>query len=177
MLSLKARQMLKIPPHAVLPESLGDLYDQWFAGRKYRTRFDSRFEPRWIFKKRDEFEDGIYFDCLEHYTAQFYFGLDTDFRVCVHCTDWIPIASSFVALVETDAVLEESPARKDNIHGLGKYSCHEEFISLHADYLQGFHDISADPEFTRILQGPNSLVVSGRFYTDEPTFSVVEYSF
>jgi hypothetical protein len=169
--------MLKIPQGAALPGSLGNLYDQWFSGRKYRTRFDPVFQPRWIFRSRGELEDDIYFDCLERYTAQFNFGLDATFRVCVQCTNWIPIASSFVALVETDAVLEQSRARKDHVRGLGRFPSQDDFLVRHADYLQGFQDISADPEFDRILLGPKSLVVSSRFYTDEPTFTAVEYSF
>jgi hypothetical protein len=177
MLSAKARQMLKIPKNAALPGSMGELYDHWFAGRTYRTRFDSWLEPRWIFKARGELESGIYFDCLERYTAQFNFGLDINFRVCVQCANWIPIASSFVALVETDAVLEQSRARKDKSRGLGRFPSQEEFLAKHAESLRGFQDISVDPAFERILQGPASLIVSGRFYTEEPTFHVVEYLF
>jgi hypothetical protein len=177
MLSTKARHLLKISEHAVLPVSMDDLYDHWFAGRSYRTRFDRRLEPRWIFKRREELEDGIYVDCLEHYTAQFYFGLDSSFRVCVKCRDWVPIASSFVSLVETDALLEASPARKDQVLGLGRFRSQDEFMTRCADHLIGFHDIGADPDFARVLQGPKSLVVSSRFYSDEPRFNAVEYPF
>jgi hypothetical protein len=172
MLSAKARQMLKIPQDVVLPELLDELYDKWFAGRRYQTRFD-----RWIFKPRTEPDDGIYVDCIEHYTAQYDFGLDMNFRVCIQCGNWIPIATSFVALVETDAVLEQSRARKDAIRPFGKFPSHDEFMAKHAGYLQGFQDISADPDFSRILQGPKSLVVSRRFYTDELAFTAFEYSF
>ena len=172
MLSAKARQMLKIPQDVVLPESMDELYDNWFAGRGYQTRFD-----RWTFKPRTELDEGIFVNCLEQYTAQCDFGLDMNFRVCVQCENWIPIASSFVALVETDAVLEQSRARKDTIHPFGKFPSHGEFMARHAGHLQGFQDISADPDFSRILQGPKSLVVSRRFYTDELAFTAFEYSF
>ena len=171
MLSAKARQMLKIPQDAVLPESMDELYDNWFAGRGYQTRFD-----RWVFKPRTKVDDGIYVYCLEQYTAQCDFGLDMNFRVCVQCENWIRIASSFVALVETDAVLEQSPARKI-VRGLGQFPSQEEFMARHAGHLEGFQDISADPLFCRILQGPKSLAVSRRFYTNELAFTAVEYSF
>src|SRR5690349_2618469 len=98
MLTLEARQLLEIPEHVQLPDGLDELYDGWFAGRRYETRFGGGWsfrarnnvrggEPQHHFEARDE----GYCICLGHRTAQFYFGLDEKLRVYVECNKWIPI--------------------------------------------------------------------------------------
>jgi hypothetical protein len=173
MLSSNARRLLGIRRNAILPAGLGELYDHYFAGRSYKTRF----QIGWTFTRRGEWQLDSYDVCLERYTAQFNFGLDPECGVYVQCNNWIPIASSIAALVETDAVLAASRGRPDKLRGLGRFPSHDEFISQYADYLSCFQDISPDPKFTRILQGPESIVVAFRFYLEEPTFNAVEYYF
>ena len=127
-------------------------------------------------RRKKRFSRFAFAECIQHDRAQCYVGLDMNFRVCVECENWIPIASSFVALIETDSVLEQSPTRK-KVRGFGQFPSHDEFITRHAEHLQGFQNISADPKLCRILQGPKSLVVSSRYHTDELAFNAIEYSF
>src|SRR6266571_6285175 len=106
MLSSEARHLLKIPKHADLPATLGDLYAHCFAGQSYETRFGEG----WTFNRRGTDSTDGYELCLSHRTAQFEFGLDHEFRVYVQCDKWVPIASSFISLVEEDALLVASSA-------------------------------------------------------------------
>src|SRR5258708_6576030 len=105
-LSATARSLLVIPPNEELPSDLGDLYDRFFAGRSYRTRFNSGWEflprGREILNGRDR--------CLCHLTAQFDFSFDSAFRVYVECSGPVQIASNFISLVEKDAILSDSVA-------------------------------------------------------------------
>src|SRR3954470_10227370 len=121
MLTAAARRLLKIPKTAVLPETLAELYDGWFAGRNYRTRLGKG----WAFNRRGGWQDGPYDICLEQHTAQCWFGLDREFRVYVECDHWVPIASSFAALVKTDALLEGSRARNERMRGFGRFPSHD----------------------------------------------------
>ncbi len=176
MLSPEARKLLKrfllpIPQGAVLPETLDELYDQWFEGRSFATRF----EPGWTFSRRKVERDGVYDLCLEQHTAQFNFGLDPEFRVFVQCKNWIPIASSFVSLVEQAAFVVASGVRKETLRGLGRFPTHEAFVNQHREYLADFQEVKLDPEFTRAFKGPKSIVMAARFYSDEPLFTCYEY--
>jgi hypothetical protein len=173
MLTIEARRILGIPLNVGLPPSLGELYDHWFAGRSYKTSSGLG----WTFNPRREDQRNGYDLCLEQHTAQFWFGLDHAFRVYVQCEAWIPMASSFVSLVEGDAILEVSQAKIKRMRSLGKFPSQDEFAAKHADQLHAFQDISPDPEFSRIFQGPESLIVSSRFYSKTPVFNVTEYLF
>jgi len=172
MLSTEARRLLRIPKNAVLPVSLGELYDRWFAGRSYKTRFGG-----WKFEARGASQDGLYDLCLEHPTAQFNFGLDPECRVYVECENWIPIASSFISLVEEDAFLVASGVRKDRVRGLGRFSDYNQFLLQHRDYLARFREVTLDPEFTRAFQGAESIIMASRFYSDEHVIFCYEYFF
>lgn len=126
-LSQGARQLLGIPLDAELPTDLAELYDQWFAGRSYETRF----REGWSFEPRGQ-PSGLHgvrdLDCcLDHRTAQFYFGLDAALGVHVLCNDWVQIASSFTQLVEADAVLAASNGRGLDRRPLGNYASFEDF--------------------------------------------------
>ena len=172
MLSAGARALLEIPRDADLPTSLDSLYDRWFAGRRYETPFGGG----WSFSSRgggtiahaEEARASGYDICLEHRTAQFWFGLDNCFRVHVECESWVRIASSFVSLVERDALLVASPGRGKRRRGFGCFPNFEEFVSRHSDYLAAFQAVpSPDPEFTRYFRGLESMVIASRFYSDE----------
>lgn len=171
MLTLHARHLLKIPKNADLSAMLGDLYDQWFAGRTYETRFGEG----WTFNRRGRDNTDGYDLCLFHRTAQCEFGLDDRFRVYVQCDKWVPIASSFVSLVEKDALLVGSSARGDRRRGFGTFPTYEGFLTLHRDYLSSFQEVSYDPEFARIFRGAESLVIASRFYSDDYAICGIEY--
>ena len=180
MLSVGARTLLKIPTQTNLPASLDSLYDQWFAGRSYETRFGGG----WSFRSRGggnipHYEEGRsagYDICLEHRTAQFWFGLDSCFRVHVKCENWVRIASSFVSLVERDVLLVASPGRGERHRGFGCFPSFEGFLSRHSDYLAGFQEVlSPDPAFTRFFRGSESMVIASRFYSDEYEICGIEY--
>ena len=172
MLSAGARGLLKIPDEVVLPSSLGELYDRWFYGNDYETRFGEG----WIFDKRGRrFQDG-YDVCISHRTAQFAFGLDREFRLHVLCDGWVQIASSFLSIVENDAVMVASKARGGKRRGFGTFPGFEEFVSRQRDYLSEFQEIaSPDPEFKRIFIGPKTVVTAERFYTDQYLIGAIEY--
>jgi hypothetical protein len=180
MLSPTARALLRIPDQIGLPESLAELYDRWFVGRSYETRFSEG----WAFGPRGHVDIPFvqallaagYAPCLEHRTAQFWFALDSSFRVYVQCENWIPIASSFVSLVEQDAVLVDSIGRGEERRGFGCFSSFDEFVSKNSDYLAGFQELpSPDPEFSRFYRGPQSTIGAGRFYSDEYQIGALEY--
>ena len=180
-LSPQARQLLKVPKQAELPTALDELYSSWFAGRSYVTRFGGG----WSFDAMSGYDGDIqhsqdaqaegYCICLEHRTAQFWFGLDAAFRVYVQCDEWILIASSFVALVEEDAMLEASNVRGGRRRGFGTFSSFEEFLVRHRDYLSSFQEVSHDPEFARIFRGDKSVVIASRFYSDDYAICGIEY--
>ncbi len=171
MLSLEARHLLNIPKHAFLSARLDDLYDDWFAGRSYETRFGGG----WTFKRRGIDKAYGYDLCLSHRTAQCEFGLDERFRVFVQCDQWVPIASSFISLVEEDAVLMGSSARGDRRRGFGTFPSFEAFLSLKRDYLSSFQEVSRDPEFARIFRGTASVIIASRFYSDDYAICGIEY--
>jgi hypothetical protein len=171
MLTSEARHLLKISKHADLPASLGDLYDHWFAGRTYETRF----RKGWTFDRRGLDRPDGYDHCLSHRTAQFEFGLDDGFRVYVQCDRWVRIASSFVSLLEQDALLVASNARGGRRRGFGTFPTYEKFLVLHRDYLSSFEEVSCDPEFARIFRGPESVIIASRFYSDEYAICGIEY--
>jgi hypothetical protein len=171
MLTSEGRHLLKIPKHADLQVGLGDLYDQWLAGRTYETRFGGG----WTFhRRRSGSADGCD-ACLSHRTAQCEFGLDDRFRVYVQCEKWVRIASSFLSLLEEDALLTASNARGDRRRGFGTFPTYEKFLVLHRDYLSSFQEVSYDPEFARIFRGPGSVIIASRFYSDEYAICGIEY--
>jgi hypothetical protein len=172
MLSTEARRLLRIPRDAALPVSLAELYDRWFAGRSYETRFGEG----WTFNPRGmDWRDG-YDPCLHHRTAQFEFGLDSRFRVYVQCRSWILIASSFISLVERDALLVASSARGESRRGLGTFPNHEDFVMRHCDYLASFEEVmSPDPGFARVFRGHESVIIASRFYSAEYAICGIEY--
>jgi hypothetical protein len=182
MLTPQARRLLDIPESAVLPESLDDLYEQWFAGRGYETRFGGG----WTFAtKHPSSEDALPFEvesqaqgysvCLVHRTAQCWFALDAQHRVYVEGDEWIPIASSFVALVEEDAHLLASNATGEGIRGHGLFRSFEEFLEVHAAYMSAFKEVWRDEGFARVYHGPRSAIIASRFYTVEYGICVIEH--
>src|SRR5262245_50341236 len=182
MLTPQARELLKIPQHVQLPDTLNELYDHWIAGRSYETRFGGG----WSFRPKESIRDGGpqhhleaqaagYFVCLEHRTAQFWFGLDERFRVYVECDKWVPIASSFISLVEEDALLVASKAKGDRRRGFGTFRSYEEFLTRYGDYLSAFQEVGQDREFARIFRGTESVVLASRFYSDDYAICGIEY--
>ncbi len=171
MLTSEARHLLKIPKHADLPTTLADLYDHWFAGRTYETRFGGG----WTFNRRGTDSTDGYDLCLSRRTAQFEFGLDDGFRAYVQCEKWVPIASSFVALLEEDALLVASSARGNRRRGFGTFPTYDEFLTLHRDYFSSFQEVSHDPEFARIFRGAKSVIIASRFYSDDYAICGIEY--
>jgi hypothetical protein len=171
MLTPEARNLLRIPKQADLPARLEDLYDRWFAGQTYETRFGTG----WTFNRRDlKNRDG--FDlCLWHRAAQFDFGMDDKIRVYVQCDKWVPIASSFVSILEEDALLVASNARGDRRRGFGRFPTYEKFLTQHGDYLSAFEEVGRDEDFSRIFRGPESVVIASRFYSDDYAICGIEY--
>jgi hypothetical protein len=171
MLTSEARNILRIPKHADLPTNLGELYDQWFAGKNYETRFGTG----WTFNRKGIKKRDGYDLCLWHQTAQFDFGVDDKFRVYVQCEHWVPIASSFVSLLEEDALLVASNAIGDKRRGFGTFPNYEEFLSRNKDYLSAFQEVGGDEEFARFFRGSNSMIIAGRFYSDEYAIGGLEF--
>ena len=172
MLSETARRLLKIPSDADLNLPLDELYDRWFAGRKYETRFGEgwRFEPR---GKRSE--DG-YDLCLQERTAQMYIGMNSQFKVYVEGDAWTPIASNYLMLVETDALLVESKATGEERRGFGTFPNVEAFQAKHGSYLAKFEELpSPDHSFTRYFRGPKSMIIACRSWSDQHEICAIEY--
>jgi hypothetical protein len=174
-LSAGARSLLGIPLDAQLPTGLPGLYDRWFAGRRYETRFGEgwsfgpRGQPLGLDTPRD-------LDCcLEHRTAQFDFGLDEKMGVHVLCRDWVQIASSFTKLVEADSILVASRGIRRERQPLGNYASFDDFLAANRSLLTGFREISLDPGFHIAFVGEKSAVLAGRFYTDEYSIWACEY--
>lgn len=172
MLSKTARFLLKIPINANLNLPLDELYDQWFAGRVYETRFGDG----WSFKPRGcRYENG-YDLCLEHRTGQFCVGMDSLFKVYVEGETWTPIASSYIMLVETDALLVESNALGGERRGFSSFSNVEDFQTKHGGYLGKFEEVlGSDHSFTRFFRGPQSMIVLSRSLSDESEICAIEY--
>lgn len=171
MISAAARKLLKIPANAKLPEDPAELYDGWFAGRNYKTRFGTG----WSFSKSEKNASDLYDLCLEQRAAQFYFGLDSKYSVYVDCGEWIQIATSFVDLVEVDAILVESNATGKKRRGIGSYKSFDDFIAQNSDFLLAFKEITfSDKVYSRLFQGPKSIVIVGRFYTLEYLVHAIE---
>ena len=171
-LSPTARSFLGISPNQVLPADLGDLYDRYFAGRSYRTRFSEgwEFEHRGleILNGRDR--------CLFHLIAQFDFSLDSEFRVYVECSGPVQIASSFISLVERDAILCDSVATGKSRRGLGQFKDCEAFFAAHGEYVSGWREADFDDKsFKRLLIGPTSVIGLGRIYSDKFSIVGIEY--
>lgn len=172
MISAAARKLLKIPTSVKLPEEPAELYDRWFAGRKYETRFGDG----WSFSRSEKSSSDLYDLCLEHRTAQFYFGLDSKYSVYVDCGEWIQIATSFVDLVEEDAILVESNATGKKRRGIGYYKSFDDFIAQNSDFLLAFKEIPiTDKVYSRLFQGPKSIVIVSRFYTVEYKVYAIEF--
>ena len=172
MLSAPARSLLGIPQDQVLPSDSAALYDAFFAGRSYQTRFHSG----WDFLPRGQHIENGLDGCLSHLTAQFYFFLDSEFRVYVECSAPIQIASSFLSLVEKDAILTSSVATGGSRRGLGQFQSYDAFFSAHGGYVSGWREAHFDDKlFGRFLLGPASVIGLGRFYSDEYLINGIEY--
>jgi len=182
MLNKEVRKLLGIPNQALLPDTLPALYDGWFAGRGYETRFGEG----WKFASRASVsKSGMphhlaaltegYVVCLEHQAAQSWFAMDEAFRVYVECEEWVQIASSFLRLVEVDALLVESNAKGDRRNGLGTFPTFEEFEKSLQGYLSTFQEVTRDFEFTRVYRGAKSVIVASRFHSDEYAICGIEY--
>jgi len=173
MLSLSARQLLGIDPHIDLPTDLATLFDEFFVGKRYETRFDSG----WSFDQRQGFaqEEIEGFDpCLAHYTAPFNFALDERFSVYIDFNT--KIASSFVSLVEKDAILVASKGTGEKRRGFGTLPSFEAFFEQHGEYISGWLEAPHfDPEFYRMFIGPSSVVSVSRFYSQEYLVCGLEY--
>lgn len=172
MLTAVARSLLKIPLDKVLPTNLAELYDTWFAGRCYHTRFGSG----WTFGARGDSIDDGFDQCLEHLTAQCHFYLDAELRVFVEAENPVQIASSFISLVEKDAILVNSVAVGERRRGFGTFPSMDAFMEAHGDYVKNWPEAPFDdPEFGRFYVGPQSVVGLGRCYSDEFLISGLEY--
>jgi hypothetical protein len=174
-LSQGARQLLGIPLDVELPSDPAELYDHWFAGRTYETRFGEgwsfapRGQPLGLQGVRD-------LDCcLDHRTAQFYFGLDEELGVHVLNNDWIQIASSYTKLVEADAILAASKGRGLDRRMLGNYASFEDFLASNGERLALFREVELDPGFHIAFVGEKSAVLAGRPYEDEYSIWACEY--
>ena len=173
MLSLRARQLVDIPSDSPLPDDLASLYDRFFAGKSYTTRFGEG----WTFLPRGRDVDDDGFDCcLDHRTAQCYFFLDAEFRVYTTGEGSIQIASSFISLVEEDAILVSSVATGHSRRGFGQFPNYEAFFAAHGEYVCGWPEAQFnDREFARFFLGPSSVVRLGRFYSDDFLICGIEY--
>lgn len=172
MLSSVARTILGIQLDEPLPTNLTALYDTYFADRSYTTRFGGG----WNFHARDRKLDESYDCCLDHGTAQCSFFLDSELRVFTEGEAYIQIASSFISLIEADAILVGSIATGASRRGFGKFPSVEAFLAAHGSYIQGWQEAPfADPAFGRYFLGPRSVVGLSRFYSDEYLISAIEY--
>jgi len=172
MLSTPARSLLSVPSNQALPSDPAALYDAFFAGRSYRTRFSEG----WEFLPRGRDVEKGFDRCLRHLTAQFDFFLDTDFQVYVECSDPIQIASSFISLVEEDAILVSSVATGRSRRGFGQFPSYDAFFAAHGDYVSSWPEARFDDKtFGRFLLGPSSVIGLGRFYSDEYLIGGIEY--
>jgi hypothetical protein len=172
MLSPVARSLLGIPLDRELPTDLPDLYDAYFAGHSYQTRFHSG----WDFSPRGRNLVEGYDMCLVHLTAQYHFYMDSEFRVYVDVGTPTQIASSFVSLIEEDAIFVGSAATGSSRRGFGQFPTMDAFLAAHGDYLQGWQEaIFADSAFGRYFLGPRSVIGLGRFYSGEYLISAIEY--
>lgn len=182
MLSKQVRQLLGIPAQASLPDTPDALYEDWFAGRSYETRFGEG----WSFASRASVsESGMphhlaalldgYLVCLEHRTAQSWFAMDEEYRVYVECEGWVQIASTLLRLVEVDGLLVESNAKGDRRRGLGQFSSFEDFERSQREYLSRFQEVSLNPEFARVFRGSESVIVASRFHSDAYAICGIEY--
>jgi hypothetical protein len=164
MLSVQARLLLGISPDCPLPSDLGVLYDGFFAGRSYETRFGEGWS---FFPRGREIEDEFDF-CLSHRTAPFNFCLDSDFRVYTFASDGVQIASNFISLVEEDAVLVNSAATGIGRRGYGTFPSYDAFFSIHGEYVAGWPEAPfQDESFGRFLLGPKSVIGLRRHYSDD----------
>ncbi|QIF02072.1 hypothetical protein [Roseimicrobium sp. ORNL1] len=172
MLSPIARSLLGIPEGEPLPTDLAVLYDTHFAGRSYQTRF----REGWTFLPRGhKVEDG-YDTCLEHLTAQCWIFMDSEFKVYVEGDAPIQLASSYISLIEADAILVGSVATGTSRRGFGQFPSMEAFLAAHGDYVQGWEEAPfADPAFGRFFLGPRSVIGLSRFYSAEYLISAIEY--
>ena len=172
MLSEAARRLLKIPSEADLNLPLDELYDRWFAGRTYETRFGYG----WSFEPRGKRVDGDHDLCLQHRTGQMCIGMDSQFKVYAEGDAWTPIASNYLMLVETDALLVESKATGEERRGLGKFPTVESFQAKYGSYLAKFEELpSPDHSFTRYFQGPQSMIITCRSWSDQHEICAIEY--
>jgi hypothetical protein len=172
MLSIPARSLLGISSNEVLPLDPAALYDAYFAGRAYLTRFGEG----WEFLCRGREVRSGFDHCLIHRTAQFDFALDSELRVYVECSRPIQIASNIVSLVEKDGILVSSRATGQCRRGLGQFPSYEAFLATHGDYLSNWPEAEFDDKaFGRFFLGPSSVVGVGRFYSDEYLIGGIEY--
>jgi hypothetical protein len=111
-----------------------------------------------------------------HRTAQFDFVLDSEFRVYVECSGPIQIASSFVSLIEKDAILVSSRATGKSRRGFGQFQSYDAFFAAHGDYVSSWPEAQFDDKaFGRFFLGTSSVVGIGRFYSDEYLLGGIEY--
>jgi hypothetical protein len=139
-----------IPEDRTLPTDLADLYDTYFAGRSYQTRFGTG----WTFLPRGRKVEEGYDMCLEHRTAQCWFFMDSEFRVYVESDTPVQIASTYISLVEKDAILVGSVATGSSRRGFEQFPSMEAFLAAHGDCVQGWEEAPfADPAFGRYFLG------------------------
>jgi len=162
--SAEARKLLQIPTNEIQPSTLAETYSRWVAGRSYSTKG----RGTWSFGPRGQLEvDGLD-ACVDHKTAQFYFGIDEQFRVFVQCKDWVQIASSVFSLIEQDALLNSQGVQGGRSGWGGMFSSFEEYTLKCRQELPDFVELpSPDPDFFRLLRGPTEVAYATRFYTDK----------
>lgn len=114
--------------------------------------------------------------CLMHRTAQFNFVMDSEFRVYVEDSGPVQIASSFVSLIEKDAILVSSRAIGKSRRGFGQFVSYDAFFTAHGDYVSSWLEAQFDDKaFGRFFLGPSSVVGLERFYSDEYLICGIEY--